>query len=222
MTDAIVKIPQEMLTAFKEANPDVEIETVDLDSHSASIKKKYEAKGAKKAGEIEATYKSQLEDIQEQLNEALEAQETTGKKATEAEKASKELVKLQKKLEEQQSIAEQSKAEAIALKRRQSIDHVTRENGLRMAEGIDPALFDIGVQNAFASLDDDDLSDPDSIAEVVSKFKETNKALLMADSSGGAGVKTNDKTGAGKLTFEAWKSLPFAEQQARRSEILNQ
>ena len=152
MSDVIVKIPQEMYDSFKDANPDVEVETVDLDSHSASIKKKYEAKGARKASEIESTYQSQLEEMREQLQEAMEAQESTGKKATDAEKLIKANEKLTAKLEEQRSLAEKAQADATTLKRRQSIDRITREQGLRSANGIDPAIWEMAVLNSFADL----------------------------------------------------------------------
>ena len=220
MSDVIVKVSQAMLDAMTEANPEVELEQVDLDGISANIKKKYEAKGAKKLADTEATLTAQLADLQTELEEAREIAEGTGKKATDAEKQSKELIKLKAKLEEQQGLTSKAQEDARLLKRRQNIDRQVRENGLRMAEDVDPALFDMGVQSAFATLDDDDLEDADAVAAVVGSFRGANKALLMADSAGGTGVKTIEKSPAGKLTMEAWKSLPFAEQQARRAEVI--
>ena len=222
MTDVIVKVSQAMLDAMTEANPEVELEQVDLDGISANIKKKYEAKGAKKLADTEATLTAQLADLQAELEEAREIAEGTGKKATDAEKLIKANEKLTAKLEEQRGLAEKAQADATGLKRRQSIDRITREQGLRSAEGIDPAIWDMAVQNSFADLDGDDLQDADSVGAAVSSFRDRNKGMILADSAGGTGVKTTEKSPAGKLTMEAWKSLPFAEQQARRAEVLNQ
>ena len=106
--------------------------------------------------------------------------------------------------------------------RRQALDKIRHDSGVKFADGFNQDFAKRAFEEKLADLDLEDLSDPDSYKSLVESFRAENPAWIQADSAGGTGVKTGEKTKAGKLTMEAWKALPFNEQQARRKEVLEQ
>ncbi len=211
---AVIELSDDQIEKLKADG--VEIKEVDLDGQFAQIRKKSDSKASKAIAEAQAKAEADIETLREELEEAKTA---TGNN-TEAEKVQKQLEKMQTKLAEIEQAKADAESKLSSMSRKQALAEIRRNSGVKFADGFNQAIAERAFEEKFADLDNDDLSDPESYKSLIEAFRSENPAMVRADSNGGTGVKTGEKSKAGKLTMEAWKALPFTEQQARRKEVL--
>jgi ElaB/YqjD/DUF883 family membrane-anchored ribosome-binding protein len=152
-------------------------------SNAAAARRKAEAKAA----ELQAM----VDKLQKQVDDTGNA----GK--TEVEKAQGQIKTLSDQLAAVNKRLEEADKKVAAEARNGKLSQVMKEAGIQFVPGFDHDLLRSGFARAFEAIGDDDLANANVIAPIVAKFKDANKAAIVAPGHGGG---TPPHAGGGNVT----------------------
>ena len=153
-----------------------------------------------------------LLDMQTKIDEMTgQLEEATAGKGTEVEKLTAQLVKVQKTVDGITKERDALKGDLAKQGRQHRIDGLL--SGIKVVPGISQNVVRLAVENHLAGIED--LTNETEVTAAIAKFKDENKALLLAD-GGKGGAGTGAGAGAGGASGQA-----AAGRQWKRSEIAN-
>lgn len=175
------------------------------------------ASAARKKAEKEAAdAKTALEKLQGEFD--------TFKSEHDPAKGATELQKLTKRLEKLEADKKAAEDKAVALERNAKVRALAKEAGINPAKGVDSKTIDLLVDNL---MKDVDLDDGDAVKAAFDGFKTSNAGLIAAGTIGGAGQKGTPGAGAytganpfSKKTFNLTKQIELRMENPEQADAL--